>query len=58
MLKALFNIHIKTTVVDYYINIMKTTFDFNLDLILLKTACIDTQKHGNKEKLSLKKASL
>ena len=45
------------TVVGDYINVMKTTFNFNLIYIkLLKSR--ETQKHGKKEKLAIKKASL
>ncbi len=40
-----------------YINIIKTTFDFNFDLYPALNS-IDTQKHGSKEKLSIKKSSL
>jgi len=36
-------------------NIMKTTFDLNLIRIKLLNS-MDTQKHGNKEKLLIKKA--
>ena len=41
-------------VVGYYINKMKTTFDFNLDLYQAFKQH-ETQKHTNKEKLSIKK---
>ena len=42
------------TVVGVYINKMKTTFDFNLDLYQAFKQH-ETQKHRNKEKLSIKK---
>ena len=37
----------------YYIKIRKTTFDFDFDLYKLLNS-MDTQKHGNKEMLSIK----
>ena len=40
-----------------FINIMKKTLDFNFNLFKLLNR-MDTQKHGKKEKLSIKKASL
>ena len=43
-----------STIVGDYIKIMKTTFDFNFDLYPALNS-IDTQKHGSKEKLSIKK---
>ena len=44
------------TVVGENINIMKTTFDLNFDLYQVLNS-MDTQKHKNKEKLTIKKAS-
>ena len=41
-----------------YINKMKTTFGFNFDLNQAFKQHEYTQKHGNKEKLSLTKASI
>ena len=43
-------------VVGDYINMMIINFNFDFDIKLLNS--IDTQKHGNKENLSIKKASL
>ena len=40
------------TVVGDNINIMKTTFELNFDFIKLLNS-MDTQKNGNKEKLSI-----
>ena len=39
---------------------MKTTFEFNFDLFqaFKQHETVDTLKHGNKEKLLIKKASL
>ena len=45
-------------VVGDYINTMKTTFDFIFDLYQAFKQHAETHKHGNKEKLSIKKASL
>ena len=41
-----------------YINIIKTTFDCNMLVYIKPLNSMDTQKHGKKEKLSIKKASL
>ena len=47
------------TVVLVCIHTMKTTFDLNFRFLLsFQTAWIDTQKHGKKEKLSIKSISL
>ena len=46
-----------TTVVVVYINTMKTTFDLNFFSIKLSNI-MDTHKHGNNEKLSIKSLSL
>ena len=46
------------TVVGDYINTMKTNFGFNFDLYQDSEQHGDTQKYGNKEKLSIKKVSL
>ena len=47
------------TVEGDYINKIKTTSDFNFDLFqAFKQHGKHTQKHGTKEKLSIKKASL
>ena len=40
-----------------YIDIRKTTLDFNSNYNKLLNS-MDTQKHGNKEKLLIKKASI
>ena len=48
---------VRCTVVCDYINIMKTTFDLNFDLYQAFKQH-QYKKHGNKEKLSIKKASL
>ena len=40
------------TVVGHYINIMKTIFDLNFDFYQALNS-MDTQKYGNKEKLSI-----
>ena len=53
----LFSVPHSNTVVGDYINTMKTTFDFNFDLYQAFTQHRYT-KNGNKEKLSIKKASL
>ena len=43
------------TVVGGYIIIIKTPLDFNFDLYqAFEQHGLDTQKHGNKEKLSIK----
>ena len=46
------------TVVGDNINIMKTTFELNFDFYQAFKQYGYTQKYGNKEKLSIKKASL
>ena len=37
-----------------YINIIKTTFDCNMLVYIKPLNSMDTQKHGKKEKLSIK----
>ena len=46
------------TVVGDFINIMKTTFEFNFNLYYVFKQHMDTQKHENREKLAIKKAYL
>ena len=44
-----------STVIGDNINIMKTTFELNFDFYQALNS-IDTQKYGNREKLSIKKS--
>ena len=53
--KMVKNEFVLATVVGDNINIMKTTLNFNS---YQGFKSMDTQKHGNKEKLLIKKASL
>ena len=46
------------TMVGDYINIMKTTFDFFFDSNQVLNYTMVPKKHKNKEKFSIKKASL
>ena len=52
------NIHAvkQSTLIGDYLNMMTINFNFDFDIKLLNS--MDTQKHGNKENLSIKKASL